>query len=351
MLFHTYPIQMIGLMLRTFLPTISDLEKENLMLRYQLIVLQRQCKRPAFTPADRTFLSLITQSMKNWRACCFIVKPETILGWHKSLARWKWTTNRKGKRPLDPELKELVISMKRANRTWGPKRIHGELLKLGFQLSETTVRNVLRRVRIDPWNGETSETWRKFFQRHQDVWAIDFFTVHTAFFERLFVFVILDIRTRKLITARVTAHPSAVWVGRVLNWEITERATPPQGIVHDRDPAFESATFRSLLNLNQVTNLRCPSRSPMANAYAERMNGTLRRECTDHYLFLGERDLQRTLNEYRTYYNQARCHQGLNQRPPAPAQWPIPRHGQPNPTEIGSKKYLQGLHHEYFHAA
>ena len=155
------------------------------------------------------------------------------------------------------------------------ERIHGELLKIGVDVSETTVRNVLRRANIRPWDGQSSENWRSSFKRHKNIWAIDFFTVHPAPFKRMFVLVIMDIHSRRLISTRVTTHPTAEWTARVLNFEITAVEAPP-GIVHDRDPAFESAQFRDRLSLNQVKSLRCPSRTPIANAFVERRSSSER---------------------------------------------------------------------------
>lgn len=346
---YSFSARIIALLLRTSLPRLSELEKENLLLRYQLLVLQRQCKKPRFTPADRSFISQITKSMTSWTRACLIVKPDTILRWHKQIAEWTWTTERRGKRPLDPELKALIIRIKRENRLWGPKRIHGELLKLGVQVSETTVRNVLRKAKIEPWDGTSSGTWKEFFKRHENIWAIDFFNVHTAFFQRLFVLVVLDVHSRKLITARVTSRPTTEWVCQVLNWEMTE-SQAPQAIVHDRDPVFESHRFKALLKQTDTKNLRCPKRTPIANAFVERMNGSLRRECTDHFLFLGERDLQRALNNYQDYYNHARCHQGIDQR--TPVHRPLTSVSRDKSrTKVASHKYLAGLHHGYYWAA
>jgi transposase InsO family protein len=181
-------------------------------------------------------------------------------------------------------------------------------------------------------------------------WAIDFFTVHSATFKRMFVLVIMDIHSRRLISTRVTTHPTAEWTARVLNFEITE-GKAPAGIVHDRDPAFESARFRDLLSINQVKNLTCPSRTPIANAFVERLNGTLQRECTDHFLFFNGAHLQRTLKEYQTYYNGSRPHQGINQRiPDLPDNRASRLHGAEE-TKVLSKSFFEGLHHDYFRAA
>ena len=166
----------------------------------------------------------------------------------------------------------------------------------------------------------------------------------------MFVLVIMDIHSRRLISTRVTTHPTAEWTARVLNFEITE-GEAPAGIVHDRDPAFESARFRDLLSLNQVKNLRCPSRTPIANAFVERLNGTLQCECTDHFLFFNEGQLQRALKEYQTYYNRSRPHQGTNQRIPEIPENRASRLQGSEENKVSSKSYLEGLHHGYFRAA
>jgi transposase InsO family protein len=237
--------------------------------------------------------------------------------------------------------------LKKENRLWGPKRIHGELIKLGVQVSETTVRNVLRRANLRPWDGQGSENWKSFFKRHKNIWAIDFFTVHSATFKRMFVLVIMDIHSRRLISTRVTPHPTAEWTARVLNFEITE-GDIPDGIVHDRDPAFESVQFRDLLNQNDVKNLRCPRRTPLANAFVERLNGTLQRECTDHFLFFNEAKRQRVLKEYQSYYNQARPHQGLGQRIPNSRETnELPMIKGASLKKVVSRPVLEGLHHDY----
>jgi putative transposase len=339
------PGALFALVLKRALPRFTDVEKENLFLRYQLSVLQRQTKRPKFSALDRSILALLTRSMRNWRNACLILQPETLLKWHKALARWKWTTDRRGRRPIDQDLRALIIRMKRENRLWGPKRIHGELLKLGIQVSETTVRNVLRKARTDPWSGKPSENWRDFFRRHQNIWAIDYFTVHSVSLKRIFVLVIMDLKTRTLIATHTTSNPTARWAAATLNEEISKSPAHPDAILHDRDPSFESKSFRSVLNDQKVANMRCPRRTPIANSVVERLQGTLRRECTDHFLFFGKRHLNRVLREYGSYYNHSRPHQGLNQKTPIPR--PSRRNSTRNACRPASRLILGGLHHDY----
>ena len=135
---HEISGKLLAIALRTLLPNLNDLEKENILLRYQLIVLQRQSSRPKFTSTDRNILCQLSLSFKGWKEALLILRPETLLKWHRQLAESKWTTNRSGRPPLDPSSKELIIRLKRENQLWGPKRIHGELIKLGVLVSETT---------------------------------------------------------------------------------------------------------------------------------------------------------------------------------------------------------------------
>jgi transposase InsO family protein len=202
-----------------------------------------------------------------------------------------------------------------------------------------------------PWDGQGSENWKSFFKRHKNIWAIDFLTVHSATFKRMFVLVIMDIHSRRLILTRVTTHPTAEWTARVLNFEITE-GDIPDGIVHDRDPAFESVQFKGLLNHNDVKNLRCPRRTPLANAFVERLNGTLQRECTDHFLFFNQAQLQRVLKECRSYDNQGRPHQGIAQRIPNSRDTNVlPMIKGASLKQVASRPILEGLHHDYYETA
>jgi putative transposase len=153
------------------------------------------------------------------KRAALIVRPETVLKWHRTLAAKRWTKDKPfGRRPVSREIRQLVIRVKNKNRLWGPKRIHGEMLKLGIQISESSIRNILRRAKLDPLGPPQKESWRDFTARHKTVWAMDYFTVHSATFKRLFVLVMMDINTRELICTRVTAHPTREWMANVLRF-------------------------------------------------------------------------------------------------------------------------------------
>jgi len=236
--FFEKPGAILNVFLRRLLPGLSEIEKENLLLRYQIRILQRQGKRLSFTPADRSILKAISQTMAHWQKSCLILKPETQLKWHRALSRWKWTTDLCGRRPIDKDLRNFIIQMKQENRLWGAKRIHGELMKLGSTVSETTVRNVLRRARIDPWSGGRSETRREFLTRHKNVGAIDYFTVHSATLRRMFfvvvVQVIMEFSSRKLIATHFTSNPTALWARDTLKREIASSFDRPVAILQIR---------------------------------------------------------------------------------------------------------------------
>jgi putative transposase len=307
---------------------------------------------PAITDWDRSFLCLISAQFTGWQDALLIVRPDTLLAWHRKIARWKWTTCFKGMgRPrINPEIRALVIRMKKENRTWGAKRIHGETQKLGIEISESSIRAILRRARLHPWDGTPSPSWSQFLRSHKRVWAIDFFTVHSAAFKMIYVLVILDIHSRELISTYVTKNPSCEWVENTMRGQLSA-VEPPELLIRDRDPAFEHSNLDSILRSRGTQPIRCPRRSPKANAYVERLNGTLQRECTDHFLFFTEGQLKSTLDEYSEYYNIARCHQGLGQRVPVSNLSVSNQEARSPLANVGARAFLDGLHHEYFLAA
>jgi len=346
-LISALPLSLLIFILRLLLPRLSELEKENLLLRYQLLVLKRQNKRPQLKPLDRAVFATITSHMKSWANACIIIKPDTILSWHRKLVRWKWSDNKSGRPAIDQTIKALIVRMKIENRLWGAGRIHGELLKIGYEISESTVRNILNRKNFNPWNKKPRLGWWEFLKRHEKVWSIDFYQVHTALLQRLYVFVVMDIHSRELITTRVTANPTTDWVMNVLKNEFADHS-PPNALVHDRDPSFRPKEFKELLISSGIRQIRTPRMAPKANAHIERLNGTLQRECTDHFLFFNERQVERVLLEYKNYYNTARCHQGLEQKTPLENHSKKPSRDLCDSNEVSSKSYLSGLHHAYF---
>ncbi len=337
--------------LRGIISSTDQVRLENLYLRYQLQVYRRNEGRPRFLPHDRQILTKLALALRGWREACYIVKPETILEWHKRLVRWKWTFKKSGSagRPsVADDLIAFVVRMKRSNPIWGAKRLHGELLKLGYRLSESSVRNILRAAGEDPGGGLPSMKWRQFLTMHKTAWAIDLFTVESAFLKTFFVLVILDIKNRVLIATSVTPISDGEWVANVLRSEMAERSTPDL-LIHDHASIFRGADVKNLLVSRKVRVAMTPVYAPMANCFVERVIGSIRRECTDHFLFSGRKHLQVVLDEYRLYYNTARCHQGIDQRVPMAMEngEKGPRNPPVSTSVISAFPYLGGLHHEY----
>ena len=338
---------LIAMFLRTILASASQLQAENLFLRYQLQVYRRSGVRPRFQAHDRQILSTLTRGFRAWREACFAVRPETILAWHKRLVRWKWTfRTRLGRPAINHAVSSLAVRMKRSNPLWGAKRLHGELLKLGYRLSESSVRNILRCAGCDPGGGPPSLTWRQFLGMHKTVWAIDLFAVESAFLKTYFVLVVIDVHSRVLVATRVADRADGQWVTNVLRSEMAERGTPDL-VIHDHGSVFRTPDLRQLLRSRGVHSAMTPVYAPRANAYVERVIGSIRRECTDHFLFSGRKHLQGVLDEYRKYYNTARCHQGIDQRIPLPGLRVCPSEP-PAMADIKSHSFLGGLHHDYF---
>ena len=238
--------------------------------------------------------------------------------------------------------------MKKENCLWGGKRIHGELLKLGFRISESSVRNILRSAGFDPVDPVPEVSWKEFISRHKKVWAVDFFHVETAFLKTLSAFVVTEIHSRRLLSLTVTIAPNPDFVAQHLQSLIMTESTP-ELIIRDRDGVYGVGDLERSLCQQGVRVLKTPVRSPQANAYAERLIGSVRRECTDHFLFLNDRQLQKVLDEYRCYYNDSRPHQGIGQRIPGK------RHdSKSSSTKIGTKflarEKVFGLHHSYLWA-
>lgn len=344
------PIKFALRILRIVLRGMMDHEKENLFLRFQLMMLKKQTKKPRFSAIDRALLTTTALSMKlkHWKDACLIIKPTTVMAWHRKLVHWKWTYPKVGRSRIENGLKDLILKMRKENPLWGRKRIHGELLKLGFRISESSVRNILRKAGLDPLDPAPRLSWVEFLKRHKQVWAIDFFTVETGFLKRVFVFVILEIHSRKLIALRTTIYPTQEWVINTLRSELNENANP-QLLLRDRDGCYGHGAIKEMLKQRGIMEVLTPVMSPMANAFCERQIGSIRRECTDHFLFISEEQIQSVLNLYKTYSNQARPHQGIEQK--IPCRGSVIRKDSADalnlvPTII-AKEAVFGLHHDY----
>jgi transposase InsO family protein len=267
-----------------------------------------------------------------------IVTPETVVRWHRQGWRlfWRWKSRSRGGRPhLSPELQELIAAMSRDNRLWGTERIRGELLKLGIVVSNRSI----RRYR---WRGPTrlpSQTWRTFLRNHaHHLWAADLFTVPTLAFKTLYVLVFIAHGRRELVHVNVTSNPTAAWVWRQLI-EATPWGHTPRHLLRDRDAVY-GRDFAQHAQRIGIDAIATPIRAPRVNAVAERVIGTLRRECLDHLIVLDEQHLASVLSEFVRYYNQERPHRTLGLETPEGKQRPVTG-------PIRSRRVLNGLHHVY----
>jgi putative transposase len=329
--------------LRSAVRTRRELALENLALRQQLAVWKSRERRPRLTEMDRIFWVLLSRLWTGWRQSLQLVRPATVVGWHRQGFRryWAWKSRRRSGRPvISTELRDLIRRMSYANPLWGAPRIHGELLKLGVTVSQATVSKYMVRPRRPP-----SQAWRTFLKNHaQDLIALDFFTVPTATFRVLFVLVMLTHSRRRLVHFNVTEHPTAEWTARQL-LEACAQEEAPRYLIRDRDQVYGERFSRQAKTLD-IGEVVIAPRSPWQNAYAERVIGSIRRECLDHVVVIGERHLMRILSEYVDYYNRTRTHLSLTKDAPEPRRVQPSSHG-----GVVEVSRVGGLHHEYLRRA
>jgi transposase InsO family protein len=305
--------------------------------------MKRSIKRPQLRARDRLFWVILSRFWSNWREALIIVKPDTVVRWHKKGFKifWKFKSRRKGpgRPPISPEIRDLVRRMAEANPFWGAPRIHGELLKLGIKVSERTVSNLMPRRGNKP----PSQTWRTFLKNHMmNMVSIDFFTVPTATFRILFVLVILSHNRRQVVHFNVTSNPTAMWTAQQM-LEAFPWDTAPKYLLRDRDSIY-GAYFQKRLKNMGITNVIIAPRSPWQNPFVERLIRSIRNDCLDHVIVLNARHLKRILSSYFNYYHNDRTHYRLGKDTPSG------RPAQPKPDE--SSKIIElprvgGLHHRY----
>jgi transposase InsO family protein len=331
-------LHLLGTFVASLFKSRRRLEVENLFLRHQLnIAMRRAPHHLRLRGSDRALLAWMTRLWPSLLSLAHVVQPETILRWHRAgfRAYWRWKSRGRPGRPrVCHELRELIRRMSKENPLWGAPRIHGELLKLGYQIAESTVsKYMLQR------QGPPSQTWRTFLCNHANaIAAIDLCVVPTLTFERLFAFVVLGHGRRQLLWFAVTRHPTAEWLAQQIV-EAFPWNTAPTYLVRDNDRAYGQA-FATRIRKMGIRDRPISPRSPWQNPYAERLIGTLRRDCLDHVLIFGERHLLCILSLYSSYYNQTRTHLGLGKDTPLGR--PVQRSG-----TIIAMPVLSGLHHRY----
>ncbi|HMC08729.1 MAG TPA: integrase core domain-containing protein [Actinomycetota bacterium] len=313
---------------------------ENLALRHQLAVLRRTASRPRLRTSDRLFWVLLSRLWIGWTDAVSVVQPATVIRWQRTGFKlfWKWRSRRNGPgRPaVAPAVRGLIRRMSTANPLWGAPRIHGELQKLGVEISQAAVSKYVVRHRRPP-----SPSWRTFLDNHLgSLVSVDFFVVPTVMFKVLFVFLVLAHDRRRVVHVNVTDAPTAQWTAQQIveafPWE-----TAPRYLLRDRDAVY-GVVFSSRVQALGIREVKAAPRSPWQNPYVERLIGTLRRECLDHVVVLNETHLRRLLRDYLVYYHRVRTHLSLEKDSPEPRPVEHPDQG-----GIVEMPMVGGLHHQY----
>jgi transposase InsO family protein len=315
-----------------------ELQAEILVLRHQLNVLRRRTRsRPHLTNWDRLLLVWFYRLCPSIIDAVAIIAPDTLIRWHRSgfRAYWRWKSRSRGGRPKIPEeIRKLIREMSLANRLWGAPRIHGELLKLGIEAAESTVAKYMIKRHRRP-----GQSWKTFLRNHANgIAAIDLLIVPTVGFKLLYCLVVLDHGRRIVLHHAVTAYPTADWIARqIVEAFPWDRA--PEYLVRDRDASYGSVVKRRLRGMG-IRDRPVAARSPWQNGHVERLIGSIRRECIDHVIVLGQSHLRRMMTAYTDYYNEARTHLSLGKD--APMGRPLERFGR-----IVAHPMVAGLHHRY----
>lgn len=333
----------------------SDAAKtaEILLLRHEIAILRRQVKQPRRSWADRALITTLAGLLSKERRRHLFVTPATLVRWHRALVRRYWTRphRRPGRPGVRAEIRRLMLEMAKDNATWGYRRIHGELARLGYKLAPSTVWLILKRAGIDPAPSRSGATWRQFVaaQAHT-ILATDFCHVGTLLFTRLYVLFVMEISTRRVHLLGVTAHPTGDWVtqqARNLLMDLDQRTSQFRFLIRDRDTKF-SAAFDAVFTAENIKILRTPVRAPRANAYAERWVDSLRRELLDRILIISRGQLEVALSEYVDHYNSHRSHRSLGQAAPLRA---LPTAPPKDNARVPRRDRLGGLIREYSQAA
>ena len=313
---------------------------ENAALRLQIAAFQRQRKRPVLKTLDRVFWIALRSLWSDWRRPLLYLQADTVVRWQRERFRRLWARlskphcRQRGRPGTAAELLRLIEGMVAANPLWRAPRIHGELKLLGIVISERTVSRILRRLRRPP-----NQTWKTFLHNHVgEMVSIDFFTVPTISMRVLFVFNVLEHRRREVLHFNVTEHPTAAWTAQQIVEAFADRESA-RYLIRDRDAIYGQDVHLRIASLGMEEVLTAPQ-SPWQNPYVERLIGSIRRECLNHFVILSAKHLKRTLSSYFRYYHQSRTHLGLGKQCPFPRQTS-------SVGKIVAIPQLGGLHHRY----
>jgi len=342
--------------------TDDEKDVEILLLRQQLRMVERKQERgpqiPRWQKVPLVALALrlkqrASDSRQALEDSVRLFKPATVLGWHREIVRRKWTYQRKsqsGRPPIDSELEQWILRVARDNPGLGYDKLKGELRKLRFTVSPTTIRTVLLRHGLPPApeRSRSGSSWRTFLNHYKEQFlACDFLTVETLTFQTLYVLFFIEHATRRVYLAGCTDHPDAAWVAqqaRHLTWELQERDVPMRYLIHDHDTKF-TGLFDIVFEAEGIEMVNIPFEAPNANAIAERWVRSVREECLDRVIILNERHLRRVLSEYVAYYNARRPHQGIEQDSPLGLELASPEGA------IRYRNVLGGIIRDYYQAA
>lgn len=315
-----------------------DIMLENLALRQQLTIQQRSIKRPKLNNTDRLFWVWLSKVWNNWKSALFVVKPETVVGWHKKGFKyyWRYKSRRAGRPHIDWDLIKLIRQLQKENPLWSAQRIQGELTKLGYSVCDNTVAKYMRKPKAGP---DQRQRWQTFLKNHtKHIVAIDFLVVRTLCFKAIYVFIAISHDRRTILHFGVSSRPHSQWAIQQLGETFAFDDTTKY-VIRDNDKIFSNDFKRHIKRFGLKDTPTAPH-SPWQNPIAERVMGTLRRECLNHMIILNEKHLHSALSEFVEYYNNSRTHMSLNKD--SPVSRPVQTKGRIIKTPI-----LGGLHHTY----
>ena len=331
---------------RAFFITRHRLGLEVASLRQQLVVFKRKQSRPRLQRLDRLFWVALRRWWSGWVDTLIIVNSDMVVSWHRAGFRllWRWRSRAQpcGRPKISEELRQLIRRMKCDNPWWGAPRIHGELLQLGFKVSEPTVSRYLQGLKQRADNVK-AKRWLAFLHNHREVIAaFDFFTIPTLSFRVLYCFFVIAHHRRQILHFNTTPHPTSEWIVQQLR-EALPLPCKYRYVVFDRDSKF-GVEVQRFLKASGIKAVRTSVRSPWQNGIAERWVGSIRRELFDHVIPLNEGHLMRLSQNYLSYYHEDRTHIGLNKETPSARQVESRPIG---PTEVVALPRIGGLHHRY----